>query len=143
MNSNLKRYVSLGSTMILTMATMIGIPIKGYMQHIRYDPKCVEVGPRIWTAMTAKVYARSVIQEEHPNWGRNEWRALVKLWNTESHWNQQAANPVSTAYGIAQVLNTKHGTPAPLQIERGLAYIVSRYDRPSIAWAHHRKHGWY
>ncbi len=46
-------------------------------------------------------------------------------------------------YGIAQVLNTKPGTPAPLQIERGLAYIQHRYKKPSAAWAHWRAKGWY
>jgi len=35
------------------------------------------------------------------------------------------------------------GTPAPEQIARGLAYIQHRYGKPSVAWAHWRKHGWY
>ena len=143
MNSNIKRYISLGSTMVLTLATMIGIPIKAYTQHVKYDPKCIETGPRIWNKITAKTYALAIMNAQHPTWGRNEWKALVKLWGKESAWDATADNPNSTAYGIAQVLNTKKGTPAPLQIERGLAYIVHRYDKPSIAWAHHRKHGWY
>ena len=143
MNTNIRRYISLGSTMVLTLATMIGIPIKAYTQHIQHDPKCFETGPNIWNKMTAKTYARARMHDLHPTWGRNEWKALVKLWGKESAWDATADNPNSTAYGIAQILNTKKGTPAPLQIERGLAYIVHRYDKPSIAWAHHRKHGWY
>jgi hypothetical protein len=79
----------------------------------------------------------------HPTWTRAEWRSLNKLWGKESAWNMHADNPESSAYGIAQVLNTKPGTPAPLQIEKGLSYIVHRYDKPSIAWSHWRKNGWY
>jgi hypothetical protein len=91
----------------------------------------------------SKTYARGYMAIEYPSWGRAEWRALLKLWGKESAWNHNADNPNSTAYGIAQVLKTKPGTPAPLQIEKGLAYISHRYDKPSIAWSHWRKHGWY
>ena len=91
----------------------------------------------------SKTYARGFMAMEYPSWGRAEWKALSKLWGKESAWNHLADNPKSTAYGIAQVLNTKHGTPAPLQIEKGLEYIAHRYDRPSVAWSHWRKHGWY
>jgi hypothetical protein len=91
----------------------------------------------------SKTYARGYIALEYPQWGRSEWSALKKLWGKESAWNHKAANPKSTAYGVAQVLKTKPGTPAPLQIEKGLAYIEHRYDKPSIAWSHWRKHGWY
>jgi hypothetical protein len=41
------------------------------------------------------------------------------------------------------MLKTRPGTPAPLQIKRGLAYIDHRYDKPSKAWAHWRANGWY
>ena len=74
---------------------------------------------------------------------KTEATCIKLLISKESAWNHEANNPNSTAYGIAQVLGTKPGTPAPLQIERGLAYIEHRYDKPSVAWAHWRKHGWY
>jgi len=91
----------------------------------------------------SKAYARSYILTQYPSWNLSEYRALLKLWGKESGWSHTADNPRSTAYGIAQVLNTKKNTPAPLQIERGLEYIKHRYEKPSVAWAHWRKHNWY
>ena len=139
------KYTATMLTFILALATMFGIPIKSYVNQIHNsaDPTCEEAPPTVWTTYMSKVYARGYIQTEYPSWGRAEWRALTKLWGKESAWSHTADNPDSSAYGIAQVLNTKPGTPAPLQIERGLAYIHHRYNKPSIAWAHWRKHGWY
>jgi len=74
---------------------------------------------------------------------KSEFRALAKLWGKESAWDHTAANPKSSAYGIPQLLKMKPDTPAPVQIARGLAYIEHRYGKPSVAWAHWRKHGWY
>jgi len=96
-----------------------------------------------WTPRVAKAYTKALLKIEYPDWNRSEWAALAKLWGKESGWKHTADNPESTAYGIAQVLNTKPGTPAPLQIERGLAYIKHRYEKPSVAWAHWRSNGWY
>ena len=144
MNANLTRKaIAVGSTIVIALTALIGIPIKAYIKLVNYKPHCVEVGPAVWTAYMAKKYAYGYIKMKYPTWNNSEWKALVKLWNAESHWNHKANNKDSTAYGIAQVLDTPIGTPAPLQIERGLAYIVHRYDRPSVAWAFHRKNGWY
>ena len=143
MEHNAKRIVSILTSILITTASLIGIPLKSYINRIHYDPKCVEAGPLYWTPRMAKVYARGYMNMMYPQWNRSEWKALDKLWTTESHWNHKARNPQSTAYGIAQVLNTKHGTPAPLQIERGLAYIQHRYGKPSVAWTFHRKHNYY
>ena len=96
-----------------------------------------------WTPRVAKAYTKALLKIEYPHWNRSEWSALAKLWGKESAWKHTADNPESTAYGIAQVLNTKPGTPAPLQIERGLVYIQHRYEKPSVAWAHWRANGWY
>lgn len=71
-----------------------------------------------------------------------EWDALVQLWNGESGWNNNAQNPTSTAFGIAQFLDTtwagtgigKSADPR-IQIEAGLLYIKARYGSPSNAWA--------
>jgi len=96
-----------------------------------------------WTPRVAKAYTKALMKLEYPHWNRSEWAALAKLWGKESGWKHTADNPESSAYGIAQVLNTQPGTPAPLQIERGLAYIKHRYEKPSVAWAHWRSKGWY
>jgi hypothetical protein len=95
-----------------------------------------------WNKKLSKAYAKLLVIDQY-GWNLSEYRALLKLWGKESAWNHWADNPESTAYGIAQVLNTKPGTPAPLQIERGLEYIQHRYERPSIAWAHWRNNNWY
>jgi len=95
-----------------------------------------------WNKKLSKAYAKLLVTDKY-GWNLSEYRALLKLWGKESAWNQYADSPESTAYGIAQVLNTKPGTPAPRQIERGLEYIHHRYERPSIAWAHWRNNNWY
>lgn len=79
-----------------------------------------------------------------------EWEDLVSLWNQESGWNSNAQNPTSTAYGIAQFLNTTWATvggtktsdPAT-QIKDGIEYIEQRYGSPSMAWAHETANNWY
>ena len=107
------------------------------------EPKPTEMSEFHWTPRALKLYAKQFMRMAYPDWNLSEHRALMKLWGKESAWNMYADNPESTAYGIAQVLNTNPKTPAPLQIEKGLSYIVHRYDKPSIAWSHHRKKGWY
>ena len=108
---------------------------------IQIDDNCKDISQ--WTPRVAKAYTKALMKLEYPNWNRSEWSALAKLWGKESAWKHTADNPKSTAYGIAQILNTEPGTPAPLQIERGLEYIKHRYEKPSVAWAHWRSNGWY
>ena len=78
-----------------------------------------------------------------------EWADLVSLWNRESGWSNTAQNPTSTAYGIAQFLDTTWAPYGPktssatLQIKYGLEYIRDRYGSPSAAWAHEESAGWY
>ena len=78
-----------------------------------------------------------------------EWSALVALWNQESSWDATAQNPTSTAYGIAQFLDTtwapygaKTSDPA-IQIRYGLEYIRATYGDPVTAWQHEVSEGWY
>lgn len=79
-----------------------------------------------------------------------EWQDLVSLWNRESQWSNIAQNPTSTAYGIAQFLDTTWAsvggtrTSDPTaQIRYGLKYIKQRYGDPEKAWAHEISAGWY
>ena len=108
---------------------------------VQLEANCIDIST--WTPRMAKAYAKSIMKWEYPHWNKSEWRALAKLWGKESGWRHEAANPKSSAYGIAQMLKTKPGTPAPKQIARGLVYIEHRYDKPSKAWAHWRAKGWY
>ena len=96
-----------------------------------------------WTKSLSKYYAKALISAQYEHWGISEFRALKKLWGKESAWDHTADNPKSSAFGIPQIMGMAPDTPAPEQIARGLAYIQHRYGKPSVAWAHWRKHGWY
>ena len=107
------------------------------------EPKPTEINEFHWTPRALKLYAKQFMRMAYPEWNLSEHHALMKLWGKESAWNHKAQNPNSSAFGIPQLLNLDPETPAPLQVERGLAYIQHRYDKPSVAWSHWRKHGWY
>jgi hypothetical protein len=143
MAMKIKRWITIGSTMIIIAGSLFGLPLKYYSQHV--NDLCYNENklPKVWTPYTSKLYAVSYMKMWFPEWNRGEHKALMKLWGKESGWNHEADNPKSSAYGIAQVLKTKIGTPAPQQVARGLEYIVHRYDKPSVAWSHWRKNGWY
>ena len=142
MHYPIKKVVSIFVSIVLTLTTIINIPIKAIQQHV-HAPKCVGEPPIAWTPELIKMYTRGLMVTDYPQWNRSEWLALDKLWTQESQWNHKSKNKKSTAYGIAQVLNTKPGTPAPQQVARGLSYIKHRYGKPSVAWRHDLKHGWY
>jgi resuscitation-promoting factor RpfB len=84
-------------------------------------------------------------------WTGGQWSCLDWLWTRESGWNQYAQNPTSTAYGIAQFLDSTWGldgggpktSSAPAQIADGLDYIRARYGSPCAAWAHETQSNWY
>ncbi len=145
MRNELKRIISVSSTITLSIASLIGLPIKAQSlePQLIEEPKQEVQRVHVWNKFTLKAYTKAYVSETYPKWGRGEWTALSKLWGKESAWNHEAANPHSTAYGVAQVLKTKPDTPAPQQVARGLSYIVHRYDKPSVAWSHWRKNGWY
>ena len=79
-----------------------------------------------------------------------QFDCLDQLWEAESNWHPTAQNPTSTAYGIAQFLNsTWAGTGIAKtsdgyrQIDAGLIYINNRFGSPCGAWAHSQAKGWY
>ena len=89
----------------------------------------------------AKDYGRHRVKQL--GWNKNEWKALVTLWNRESKWDYKADNPHSTAYGIPQILDLPKNLTASQQVDAGLKYIQSRYKTPTLALAHHYRKGWY
>jgi resuscitation-promoting factor RpfB len=83
-----------------------------------------------------------------PSWTTGqEWSDWVDLWNQESGWNIDAANPTSDARGIAQNINGYSSDylegNATSQITWGINYIASRYGSPVLAWAHEQEDDWY
>ncbi len=96
-----------------------------------------------WSKADSKAYARDQLSI----WQEEQWSCLTKLWGKESAWNPKAYNTIrvmgKNAGGIPQLLGLDPSTPAPRQIERGLAYIYYRYDTPCNAWAFFKKHNYH
>ena len=127
---------------VLFPSQSYAIAVADRLQHKDDDKLTVKKEIR-WTKSLSKSYAKALISAQYETWGHSEYRALLKLWGKESAWDHTADNPHSSAFGIPQILGMAPTTPAPEQIARGLAYIQHRYGKPSVAWAHWRKHGWY
>jgi len=136
----LKKYPAAVLSMIISFWSVF-FPTNSYALAVADQVKCENPDAK-WTKKLSKTYAKLLVIEQY-GWNMSEYKALLKLWGKESAWNQYADSPDSTAYGIPQILGLPVGTPAPAQIERGLAYIQHRYERPSIAWAHWRSNKWY
>jgi hypothetical protein len=101
------------------------------------------------SAAQNKVLAQKMAQQMY-GWSGSEWtNGLLPLWTQESGFNSSAQNPTSTAYGIAQFLDSTWGpygkkTSNPgLQIKYGLEYIKGRYGDPLKAEAHEKSNNWY
>lgn len=97
---------------------------------------------------SAKGIARKLLNGY--GWGNNEYDCLVQMWNRESGWRINAANP-SGAYGIPQALpGSKMSSAGPnwqsdatTQITWGLHYIQARYNTPCGAWGFWQAHNYY
>ena len=123
----------------------------GVLVYTNKNPQTVFIkisnSPELWTVDLSKAYARALMEEY--NWDATEYKMLNKLWTKESHWNPKAYNESADIFsgkhagGIPQILGMDIKTPAPAQIEQGLAYIHARYKKPSNAWKHYQLHGWY
>jgi hypothetical protein len=83
-----------------------------------------------------KLYAHMMVGND------KQYRCLVELWDRESHWNPNANNPKSSAYGIPQLLRMTSTNPYR-QIELGLKYITKRYGNSCVALARHKRVGHY
>lgn len=83
-------------------------------------------------------------------WTGADWDALLELWSCESQWIHTAQNPTSTAFGIAQFLDSTWAgvecvktSDATEQMRCGLQYIKNRYRTPSVAMQFHLDNNWY
>jgi hypothetical protein len=145
------KYVALVWTMWLVVSSLILPPqaqaFVNYKLTKNIKPRCDwnMLPDSFYNVAFLKRYAKSEVH--FLGWNTSEYKALNKLWTTESHWRSVAYNrqPVygKHAGGIPQILGLSTKTPALEQIDRGLSYIKNRYGKPSVAWAFHRTHGWY
>ena len=96
-----------------------------------------------WTKADSKAYANDQLLA----WQQNQYQCLVKLWTKESNWRPEAYNKQKimgkNAGGIPQLLGLDPKTPATLQIDRGLSYIMYRYGTPCMAWKFFQRHNYY
>ena len=108
-------------------------------------PLAVAPAAQTGTEQSYKDYALSQLGGD-----ATQFSCLEQLWERESGWNPNAQNPTSTAYGIAQFLDSTWAgtgiakTSDPYrQIDAGLIYIENRYGSPCAAWDHFQANNWY
>ena len=151
------------SLLVSSSAATTAVVIDGYTVTMvpEPEPEPVVVAPAASTAPapraapaatpdpgSAQAYAYGAVASR--GWGEDQYSCLVSLWNKESGWRVNAANP-SGAYGIPQALpgskmssaGSDWETNAATQIEWGLGYVSGRYGTPCGAWAHSVDVGWY
>ena len=126
---------------ILLAVVFVGLVV--YAIGHRASPTEKQITERAWVVEDSKAYAKDVVLA----WADNQYECLDKLWTQESNWRSEAYNKVKVmgknAGGIPQILGLDPTIPAPLQIDRGFAYIMHRYGTPCMAWKFHERKGWY
>ena len=126
---------------ILLAIVIVGVVV--YAIGHRASPTEKQITERTWVIEDSKAYAQDVVLA----WANNQYECLDKLWTQESNWRSEAYNKIKVmgknAGGIPQILGLDPKTPAPLQIDRGFAYIMHRYGTPCMAWKFHERKGWY
>ena len=126
---------------ILLAVVVVGLVV--YAIGHRASPTEKEITERTWVVEDSKAYAQDVVLA----WANNQYECLDKLWTQESNWRSEAYNKIKVmgknAGGIPQILGLDPTIPAPLQIDRGFAYIMHRYGTPCMAWKFHERKGWY
>jgi hypothetical protein len=114
-----------------------------FTRSVSRTEQTAHIPAREWVVEDSKAYAQDVVLA----WAANQYECLDKLWTQESNWRSEAYNKIKVmgknAGGIPQILGLDPKTPAPLQIDRGFAYIMHRYGTPCMAWKFHEQKGWY
>ena len=79
-----------------------------------------------------------------------QYQCLTKLIGKESAWKENAQNPISSASGIGQLLDSTYSRLGMEKSDSGVAqlvatlsYIHRRHVTPCGAWIHFTKKGWY
>ena len=134
------RVLKLELILLLIVALFIGMTTAGIQKNTK--PKATPI-VQAWTKADSKAYANDQLL----GWQQNQYQCLVKLWTKESNWRPEAYNKQKVmgknAGGIPQLLGLDPKTPATLQIDRGLSYIMYRYGTPCMAWKFFQRHNYY
>ena len=119
----------------LGFGAAIAVPAKAQAPHLTYEQRI-----SFYAMANPKEYAHT--QLKYFGFGKTEYSCLSKLWGKESGWNYKADNPKSTAFGIAQILGETSKEPH-IQINKGIRYIIHRYETPCGAWKFWKRHYYY
>ena len=93
-----------------------------------------------------KVYAFEKVLNR---WDEKEWAYFSDLIERESHWNSEAKNPKSSAYGLCQTMMSVHRTPEGFrkdpyaQVDWCIDYVSKRYETPKQAIKFWDSHKWF
>jgi hypothetical protein len=152
------RLVLWGTYLGLTLAGMSILNNTPPLPTAQAIERPLEIAPRPakvipWTVARSQSYARLASLDY--DWGSDQYACLKALWTKESNWRHRAFNrtPVYQyrdgkrvrlhAGGIPQILGLDPKMHPMEQIDRGLAYIDSRFASPCGAWRFWQKKGWY
>lgn len=134
------RVLKLELILLLIIAVYLSLTVTEIAKDAKSKPIPVV---QAWTKADSKAYANDQLLA----WQQNQYQCLVKLWTEESNWRPEAYNKQKVmgknAGGIPQLLGLNPKTPATLQIDRGLSYIMHRYGTPCMAWKFFQRHNYY
>ena len=81
--------------------------------------------PLDWTPESARKWVRG---QAVSRYGFEGWKCIDFIVFHESRWRHKADNPISTAYGLFQILDTNPAHGVPTQWKRFKKYLNHRYD---------------
>lgn len=119
----------------LGFGAAIAVPAKAEAPRLTYEQRV-----SFYAMQFPKEYAHN--QLKFLGFGKKEYSCLSQLWGKESAWNYKAKNKKSTAYGIAQLLGETSKEPH-VQINKGIRYIIHRYETPCSAWKFWKRNYYY
>ena len=119
----------------LGFGAAIAVPAKAQAPVVTFEQRVT-----MYAMQCPKKYAHEQLKSF--GFPKQEFVCLAQLWGKESKWNYKADNPKSTAFGIAQILGETSKEPHK-QINKGIRYIIHRYDTPCNAWKFWKRHYYY
>jgi membrane-bound lytic murein transglycosylase MltF len=94
-----------------------------------------------------KAFAYALVEYK---WDSDQWKYFDQIIIKESGWKSNAQNPTSSAYGLAQFLDStwslvgcKKTDDPDEQIVCATKYVSKVYGSPQRAYQHHVDHNWY